>query len=179
MILADNRDFLSTGSLVLFPAAEVLDPRTPRAALCPPPCTGTRTSTCTFSWAVDLHRLLGLCLLSTRTALLDLLHNCGRRYFSPGSLNRDSRDKFLLEFSSRKCLVSADVYMLPVVSTWKRHKSMFFSLEQAKNVKSNIWPQFALHWHREILNPSISFRMGLFYFLYSSFTFWPEMCKLL
>lgn len=64
---------------------------------------------------------------STWAALLGLLHNCGWRYFSQGSLNKDSRDKFLLKFSSRKCLVSAAVYMLPVVRTWKRYNSVSFS----------------------------------------------------
>lgn len=75
-----------------------------------------------------------------------LLHNCGWRYFSLGSLNKDSRDKFLLKFSSRKCLVSADVYMLPVVSTWKRYNSvLFFSLtgarrkSQIKNMTQTYW----------------------------------------
>lgn len=63
----------------------------------------------------------------TWAALLGLLHNCGWRYFSQGSLNKDSRDKFLLKFSSRKCLVSAAVYMLPVVRTWKRYNSVSFS----------------------------------------------------
>lgn len=56
--------------------------------------------------------------------LLDLLRNCGWRYFSPGSLNKDPRDNFLL--SSRKCLVSADVYVLLVVNTCKLCSSAFF-----------------------------------------------------
>lgn len=74
---------------------------------------------------------------STWTALLGLLHNCGWRYFSLGSLNKDSRDKFLLKFSSRKCLVSADVFMLPVVSTWKRYNSVLFFSHLSKQKKSN------------------------------------------
>lgn len=77
-----------------------------------------------------------------RAALLGLLHNCGWRYFSQGSLNKDSRDTFLLEFSSRKCLVSADVYILPVVSAWNYViLCFFFSLKQLENVRSNTLPK--------------------------------------
>lgn len=88
----------------------------------PGPCTGTDTS-----WAVVFRRRLLANLIHVNCTVLGLLHNCGWRYFALGSLNKDSRDKFLLEFSSRKCLVSADVCMLPVVRTWKRSSSVSFS----------------------------------------------------
>lgn len=103
---------------------------------------------------------------STWAALLGLLHNCGWRYFSQGSLNKDSRDQFLLEFSSRKCLVSADVYMLPVVGTGQLYNSVFLFLTWATRKREIKYiAQVSQHWQMGILNSSTSFRWGWFYFL--------------
>lgn len=85
---------------------------------------------CFCSPALCLGTPAGLPVTSQRTwreAVLDLLCNCGWRYFSLDSLNKGSRDTFLLEFSSRKCLVSADVYELLVVNTHKLCNSVFSS----------------------------------------------------
>lgn len=80
--------------------------------------------------ALCLGHTLGLLAPSWRTrftctVLLGLLCNCGWRYFSPDSLNKGPRDTFLLESGSRKCLVSADVYVLLVVNTHKLCNSVF------------------------------------------------------
>lgn len=135
----NSRDFLSSFPEYSFQLAEAADAGLWASA---PALCSQRT---------HLKRVLQtprLCLWrteSTWTAPLGLLHNCGWRYFSLGSLNKDSRDKFLLEFSSRKCLVSADVHMLPVVSTWKRHNSVLLFLTWASR-KSQIKNMIQTYW---------------------------------
>lgn len=146
----NNPDFLSSSPEYGFKPAEAAGagPQAPPHRPCAPgPAPGLCSQHTHLKHVLRTPRLCLWRTESTWTAPLGLLHNCGWRYFSLGSLNKDSRDKFLLEFSSRKCLVSADVYMLPVVSTWKRYGSVLLFLTWASRksqIKNMIQTSLAL-----------------------------------